>query len=78
MTGLIIILVAAFVIAAGLLSFVTAMYNGLVRAKNNNEKAFNNIDVLLQQRCEELPKLVEAAKGYMKHESDLLAIRVNP
>ena len=36
-------------------------------------KAFNNIDVLLQQRCEELPKLVDAAKGYMKHESDLLA-----
>jgi LemA protein len=63
----------AFIVAAGLISFVTALYNGLVRAKNNTEKAFNNIDVLLQQRHEELPKLVDAAKGYMKHERDLLA-----
>ena len=40
--------------------------------RNNKEKVFNNIDVLLQQRHEELPKLVDAAKGYMKHERDLL------
>ena len=54
-------------------SYITALYKDLVRAKNNVEKAFNNIDVLLEQRHDELYKLVDAAKGYMKHERDLLA-----
>ena len=66
-------IIIAIVVGAGAVSYVTALYNGLVRAKNNIEKAFNNIDVLLQQRHDELPKLVDAAKGYMKHEKDLLA-----
>ncbi|CAB1056946.1 LemA protein [Olavius sp. associated proteobacterium Delta 1] len=72
MTGIILAIIVAFFVAAGIISYITALYNGLVRAKNNLEKAFNNIDVLLQQRHDELPKLVDAAKGYMKHERDLL------
>ena len=73
MTGLILTIIAAFIVGAGFISYFTALYNGLVRAKNNIEKTFNNIDVLLQQRYEELPKLVDAARGYIKHERDLLA-----
>jgi len=72
MTGMIITLIVVIVGAAGIISFITALYNGLVRAKNNLEKAFNNIDVLLQQRHDELPKLVDAARGYLKHERELL------
>ncbi|KGM43580.1 hypothetical protein JY97_06445 [Alkalispirochaeta odontotermitis] len=72
MTGMILTLVVVFVGLAGTISYIVAIYNGLVRAKNNLEKAFNNIDVLLQQRHDELPKLVDAAKGYLKHERDLL------
>jgi len=72
MTGTILAIIMAFFVAAGIVSYITALYNGLVRAKNNLEKAFNNIDVLLQQRHDELPKLVDAARGYMKHERDLL------
>ncbi len=72
MTGFILSIIVAFIVAAGIISYITALYNGLVQAKNNLEKAFNNIDVLLQQRHDELPKLVDAAKGYMKHERDLL------
>jgi LemA protein len=66
-------IIVTLIIATGVISYFAALYNGLVRAKNNIEKAFNNIDVLLQQRHEELPKLVDAAKGYMKHERELLA-----
>ncbi len=73
MTDTIIITIVALIFVAGFGSYITALYNGLVQAKNNIEKAFNNIDVLLQQRHDELPKLVDAAKGYMKHEQDLLA-----
>jgi len=73
MTGYMMAGIAAFIVAAGIISYFTALYNDLIRAKNNIAKAFNNIDVLLQQRHDELPKLVDAAKGYMKHERDLLA-----
>ena len=48
------------------------MYNGIVTVRNNVQNAWNNIDVVLQQRNEELPKLVDSCKAYMKHESSLL------
>ena len=47
-------------------------YNGLVNIKHNVEKAWANIDVLLKQRHDELPKLIDTCKQYMKHEQDTL------
>lgn len=47
-------------------------YNSLVSIKNNVEKAWANIDVLLKQRNDELPKLIDTCKAYMKHESQTL------
>ena len=44
-------------------------YNSLVSIKNNVEKAWANIDVLLKQRNDELPKLIDTCKAYMAHES---------
>jgi len=52
--------------------YVISVFNGLVRLKNNIKKAFANIDVLLKQRIDELPKLIESVKGYMKHERGTL------
>jgi len=48
------------------------IYNSLVRLKNNIQKAWSNIDVLLKQRHDELIKLIETVKGYMKHEREVL------
>ncbi|MCB5190091.1 LemA family protein [Methylobacillus arboreus] len=48
------------------------VYNGLVNLKNNVEKAWANIDVLLKQRHDELPKLVDTCKQYMQHEQATL------
>ena len=48
------------------------VYNGLVHLKNNIEKAWANIDVLLKQRHDELPKLVDTCKQYMQHEQATL------
>ncbi|MBN1502540.1 LemA family protein [Candidatus Woesearchaeota archaeon] len=48
------------------------MYNSLIRLKNDIKKAWANIDVLLKQRSDELPKLVSSVKGYMKHEKTVL------
>ena len=50
-------------------SYFVTIYNGLIAVKNNIDKAWANIDVLLKQRHDELPKLVEVCKGYMTHEA---------
>jgi len=55
-----------------LLGYVVLVYNGLVTLKHNVAKAWANIDVLLKQRGDELPKLVETCKQYMAHEKDTL------
>lgn len=48
------------------------IYNGLVNLKNGIAKAWSNIDVLLVQRHDELPKLVETCKQYMQFERETL------
>jgi LemA protein len=48
------------------------LYNGLVRLRNDNDRAWANIDVLLKQRHDEIPNLVETVKGYMQHEQQTL------
>jgi LemA protein len=47
-------------------------YNGLVSLKHNVSKSWSNIDVLLKQRHDELPKLVDVCKQYMEYEKDTL------
>jgi LemA protein len=66
--GTIITLVILLVIAV----YGVTLYNGLVQIKHNVAKAWANIDVLLKQRHDELPKLVETCKQYMKFEQDTL------
>lgn len=48
------------------------LYNSLVSVKHNVSKAWADIDVLLKQRHDELPKLVETCKQYMKFEQETL------
>ncbi len=48
------------------------IYNNLVRLKHDVSQAWSNIDILLKQRHDELPKLVETCKQYMKYEQDTL------
>ena len=62
----------ALVLGGLALSYLFAIWNGLVRAQNNVDKAFADIDVVLQQRHDELGKLVDACRGFMQHEKDLL------
>ena len=67
--------VTSFVLLAivvGLLLYVVMIYNNLVRLKHNVSRAWSNIDVLLKQRHDELPKLIETCKQYMKHEREVL------
>jgi len=56
----------------GLGLYVVAAYNGLVKLKHGVSRAWSNIDVLMKQRHDELPKLVETCKQYMEYEKDVL------
>jgi len=55
-----------------LIAYVVGVYNMLVRLANNIDKAWSNIDVILKQRHDELPKLVEVCNSYMTHERETL------
>lgn len=59
-------------IIALVLVYVIVLYNRLVSLKHNTTKSWSNIEVLLKQRHDELPKLVETCKQYMKHEQQTL------
>lgn len=52
--------------------YFVMLYNNLVSVKHNVSKAWANIDVLLKQRHDELPKLVETCKQYMQFEQETL------
>jgi len=53
------------------------LYNNLVALKHRVAQAWSNIDVLLKQRHDELPKLVETCKEYMQYEQGTLQKVVN-
>ena len=63
---------AFFLFVTGVLIYTVILYNGLVRLRNENDRAWANIDVLLKQRHDEIPNLVETVKGYMQHEQQTL------
>jgi len=69
--GLIFFFVLAFV-TAGLLIYLGTLYNGLVALRNDIDKAWANIDVVLKQRHDELPRLADVCKGYMQFERETL------
>jgi len=66
--GLVVVILAIIII----FGYMIGIYNGFVRLRNNIKKAWSNIDVLLKQRNDELPKLISSVKGYMKHEKGVL------
>lgn len=65
-----------FVIFLAVLAVVAVygigIYNGLVKLREAVKQAWSNIDVLLVQRHDELPKLVETCKQYMQYEQETL------
>lgn len=64
-----------YVIIGGIIALVIyaiMIYNNLVSLKHGVSKSWSNIDVLLKQRHDELPKLVETCKQYMDYEKSAL------
>lgn len=68
-------MIEMYIAIAGLaimLLYAIVVYNGFVNLKHGVAKDWSNIDVLLKQRHDELPKLVETCKQYMQFERDTL------
>jgi LemA protein len=53
-------------------AYFVSIYNSLVILKNDIDRSFSDIDVMLKQRHDELPKLIETCKGYMQYEQKTL------
>ena len=68
--GIVSLLVLGIIVVAAV--YGVMIYNGLVQVKHAVAKAWANIDVLLKQRHDELPKLVETCKQYMQFEQETL------
>lgn len=68
MSGVWIVLIVVVV----LVIWIIAVYNALVRLRQNRENAFADIDVQLKQRHDLVPQLVSSVKGYTDHESGTL------
>ena len=67
-TGEMLVLALIGFVFVGATGYVLSIYNGLVALKNNIARSWANIDVLLKQRHDELPKLVAVCERYMQHE----------
>ncbi len=68
MAGWIIALIIIGVIALLLI----LLYNSLIRLRLRVENAWSQIDVQLKRRYDLIPNLINAVKGYMKHEKGVL------
>lgn len=72
MSALIVVTVLLLFAVAGIMAYVVMTYNIFIQLSHNIEKAWSNIEVILKQRHDELPKLVEVCNSYMGHERETL------
>ena len=68
--NIVVIFVIALIII-GIISWFFTVYNGLIQVKENIKKSWANIDVLLMQRSDEIPKLIKVLKSFVKHEKKM-------
>lgn len=64
--------IISLVVFTAIVIYIARIYNGLVQVKNNVNMSWSNIDVLMKQRHDELPKLVDTCKQYMQYEQSTL------
>lgn len=63
--------IIAIIVVVVLIIVVVGLYNALVRTKIRVEEAWSDITVQLKRRYDLIPNLVNAVKGYAKHESEV-------
>jgi len=66
-----VVIFVSVLILFSLISWFLTAYNGLIQVKKNIKKSWANIDVILMQRSDEIPKLVKVLKSFVKHEKKM-------
>jgi len=66
------ILVFGAAVLLGLVIMFINIYNGLVSLRNQVERAWSNIDVILKQRYDEIPQLIQVIEQYAGYEVGVL------
>ena len=67
-----VVLIILLAAAAVLVVYFVGIYNSLVAVRERVKQSWANIDVLLKQRHDELPKLIDTCKQYMQYEQETL------
>ena len=67
----IVVIFVIVLIIIGIISWFFTVYNGLIQVKENIKKSWANIDVLMMQRSDEIPKLIKVLKSFVKHEKKM-------
>ena len=67
-----VVIFASVLILFSLISWFLTVYNGLIHVKENIKKSWANIDALLLQRSDDIPKLVKVLKSFVKHEVKMI------
>lgn len=60
------------IVAVVILAWIILAYNSFIRRKNRTDEAWSDIDVQLKRRYNLIPNVIEAVKGYAKHEKSVL------
>jgi LemA protein len=71
-TGILIFLGVFLFGALAIVGYFITIYNGLISLKENIKKSWSNIDVILKQRHDELPKLISVCESYAEFETGVL------
>jgi LemA protein len=71
-TGILIFLGIFLFGALAIIGYFITIYNGLISLKENIKKSWSNIDVILKQRHDELPKLISVCESYSEFETGVL------
>ncbi len=71
-TGILIFLGIFLFGALAIVGYFITIYNGLISLKENIKKSWSNIDVILKQRHDELPKLISVCESYSEFETGIL------
>lgn len=66
------LLIFGMFMAVGLIFFIINLYNSLLVVKENVNKAWANIDVILKQRYDEVPQLIKICEQYVQFEQGMV------
>jgi LemA protein len=66
------IVIVSLIISIGIVIMSIGIYNALVALKENIKKAWANIDVILKQRYDEVPQLIQICEQYVTYEKSMI------